>query len=314
MTEPTPAISTTRLTKQYTTATAVDRLDLRVEQGEIYGLLGPNGAGKTTTILMLLGLTEPTSGKVRVVGLDPTRDPLGVKRQVGYLPDAVGFYSDLTARQNLRYSGRLNRLSRQEASDRCEQLLSDVGLTERADEAVGKYSRGMLQRLGIADALLKDPSVLVLDEPTLGLDPTAADQVVDLIRSLAADRHVTVLLCSHQLSQVQAICHRIGIFVRGRLVVSGSMEELSATHGGRYVIEVGVARGNPEHLLRRVEGVVDVRRADGAWLVGAQADVRESIAASLVASDMVVTHLRRQPEELSAIYRRHFAEESVAAH
>ncbi|MEA2518679.1 MAG: type transport system ATP-binding protein, partial [Chloroflexota bacterium] len=159
-------IRTRGLTKEYGDLVAVDHLDLEVQAGEIFGLLGQNGAGKTTTILMLLGLTEPTAGQARVVGLDPARHPLEVKRRVGYLPDAVGFYGDMSGRDNLRYTARLNRIPRAEADPAIDLALEQVGLAARADSPTDTYSRGMLQRLGIADALIKDPDVLILDEPT----------------------------------------------------------------------------------------------------------------------------------------------------
>jgi ABC-type lipopolysaccharide export system ATPase subunit len=164
-------IVATGLTKRYGTFTAVDGLDLTVRKGEIFGLLGPNGAGKTTTILMLLGLTEPTAGTVRVAGFDPVRDPLSVKAIVGYLPDNVGFYPHMTGRQNLLYTASLNRVPRKEAGERVDDLLDQVGLTDAADKRAGKYSRGMRQRLAVADALVKRPSILILDEPTIGIDP-----------------------------------------------------------------------------------------------------------------------------------------------
>ncbi len=156
-------IEASGLTKRYGEKTAVDRLNLQIERGEVFGLLGPNGAGKTTTILMLLGLTEPTSGRARVDGLDPTRDPLAVKARVGYLPDDVGFYDGLTARQNLRYTAALNRIPRREAEERITRVLDDVGLAADADRRVSSFSRGMRQRLGLSDTLIKEPSILILD-------------------------------------------------------------------------------------------------------------------------------------------------------
>lgn len=302
----TPTISAKRLTKRYGDFTAVDALNLSVDRGEIYGLLGPNGAGKTTTILMLLGLTEPTSGTVRVLGLDPTRDALAVKRRVGYLPDAVGFYPTLTGRENLRYTARLNRLDRSAAEKRIDDALHLVGLEDRADDRADAYSRGMTQRLGIADALIKEPEVLILDEPTVGLDPRAADDILGTITHLAADRGVTVLLSSHLLGQVQAICHRVGIFVRGKLQADGTIDELAAAHGGRMVVEVEVRGGDPRDVLRRLDGVVEVESEGGAYLVGAQRDIRVEIGTALSRAGFVVVQLSRRTEELGRLYRRYF--------
>ena len=220
-------VSTTELTKVYGSTVAVDGLDLTVQAGEVYGLLGPNGAGKTTTIMMLLGLTEPTSGSARVMGLNPVREPLHVKRQVGYLPDAVGFYDDLTGRQNLRFTARLNGVPAEVGEERIGQLLDTVGLTDAADDRVETYSRGMRQRLGIADALVKRPRMLILDEPTIAIDPRGVEQMLDLIRQLRNEQAVTVLLSSHLLHQVQEVCDRVGIFVDGRLRATGSVDELA---------------------------------------------------------------------------------------
>jgi ABC-2 type transport system ATP-binding protein len=226
-----PLLRTQELTKKYGDFTAVDGLSLELRHGEIYGLLGPNGAGKTTTILMLLGLSEPTSGEARVLGLDPTRSALEVKRRVGYLPDAVGFYPGLTGRENLRYTARLNGLPRTDAEAKITSLLAEVGLAEAADRPVETYSRGMLQRLGIADALMKDPEIPILDEPTTAIDPTGVTQLLALIRGFVAQRGIGVLLSSHLLEQVERLCDRIGIFSRGRLVAEGSVSGLSRRAG-----------------------------------------------------------------------------------
>lgn len=308
-----PAIWTRDLTKRYGELTAVDRLNLEIKPGEIFGLLGPNGAGKTTTILMLLGLSEPTSGEVRVVGVDPTRHALDVKRKVGYVPDSVGFYGHLTGRENLEYTAALNGLDRGAARERIGALLTEVGLGERGDDPVRVYSRGMRQRLGIADALVKSPDVLILDEPTVGLDPRGADQVLDLVERLARERGVAIMLSSHLLGQVQAICSRIGIFVKGRMVASGSVDDLAAEHGGRLVLEVAVEPPDADvaAALEGVEGVVTAERDDELWLVGAQRDVRAPVASRLTERGLTIVHLRQRTEELGAIYRRYFAEEGA---
>jgi len=221
-------METRRLVKRYGFKRAVDRLDLVVRRGEIYGFLGPNGAGKTTTILVLLGLTEPSSGEARVLGFDPTRQPIEVKRRVACLPENVGYYRDLTGRQNLRYVAQLNGLNRAETEKRIEEALATVGLSEDGDRAVGGYSRGMRQRLGVAELLMKRPEAMILDEPTMGLDPKGITEILNLIRSLAKDRGITVLLCSHMLHQVQEVCDRVGIMNQGRLVAQGTIEELSS--------------------------------------------------------------------------------------
>ena len=226
-----PLVETRGLTKRYGEFRAVDDVTFQVRPAEIYGLLGPNGAGKTTTILMLLGLTEPSDGIARVIGLDPARHPLEVKRQVGYLPDAVGFYGRLTGRENLRFTAELNGIEPGEADPKIDELLTTVGLANAADRSTNTYSRGMLQRLGIADALLKDPALLILDEPTAAVDPAGVDELLALIRSLVRERGVGVLLSSHLLAQVEQTCDRVGIFTRGRLVAEGTVGELAAQAG-----------------------------------------------------------------------------------
>jgi len=215
------------LTKRYGSETAVNHLNLTVGEGEVFGFLGPNGAGKTTSILMFLGLTEPTSGKVRVVGFDPTRDPFHVKEKVGYLPENVGFYDDMDARQNLRFIARLNRIPDKVSNPRIDETLNLVGLLDEAKKKVGVYSKGMRQRLGIAEVLIKEPKLLFLDEPTIGLDPDGTNRMLDLIHTLSRDRGMTIFLSSHLLDQVQRICDRVGIMIKGNLVAVGPIEELA---------------------------------------------------------------------------------------
>jgi ABC-2 type transport system ATP-binding protein len=309
-----PAIRTRALTKKYGEFTAVNSLDLEVSHGEIFGLLGPNGAGKTTTILMLLGLSEPTEGVAEVVGLDPARFPLEVKRRVGYLPDNVGFYATLTGRENLRYTARLNGLEREEGEARIDALLQQAGLGGAADSRVDTYSRGMRQRLGIADTLIKDPDVVILDEPTVAIDPEGVAEVLALIRSLARDRGVTLLLASHLLHQVQSVCDRVGIFVAGRMVAQGPMNELAdRLSEGPVTVEVAVEgeAADIERVLRSVPDVEHVERDERdprLWLIRAERDVRDEVVRALVSEGLPLRQLRRSGDELDEIYRRYFQE------
>ena len=239
--EQTPIIETQDLTKIYNGQVAVDHLTFQIMEGEIFGFLGPNGAGKTTTLLMLLGLTEPTSGKARVLGLDPTREPIKVKSMIGYLQENMGFYSDLNAKQMLRFVAELNRVSGSRAAERIDAALQTVGLYDEADKKIGAYSRGMRQRLGIAELLIKDSKVAFLDEPTLGLDPDASNRMMELIRSLCRDKNMTILLSSHMLHQVQLLCGRVGIMIKGKMVAQGPMDRLAQEKFGigkeRYTLE-----------------------------------------------------------------------------
>ncbi len=215
------------LTKKYGDYIAVNQLNLKIYEGEVFGFLGPNGAGKTTTLLMFLGLTEPTSGKARVIGFDPTRDPFHVKEKVGYLPENVGFYEDMDARQNLRFIARLNRIPDKVSTGRIEESLRMVGLLEEAEKRVGTYSKGMRQRLGIAEVLIKEPKIIFLDEPTIGLDPDGTNRMLDLIHSLSREKKMTIFLSSHLLDQVQRICDRVGIMIKGEMVAIGPIGELA---------------------------------------------------------------------------------------
>ncbi len=234
-------IETHELTKRYGQQVAVNRLNLQVQRGEIFGFLGPNGAGKTTTFLMLLGLSEPTTGTARVCGCDPTRDPLQVKRVVGYLPENVGFYDDMTAIQNLQYVARLNGIRDGALTRKIEEVLDRVGLLAESKKRVGAYSRGMRQRLGIAEVLLKNPQVVFLDEPTLGLDPDGTLRMLEMIRALSRERGITVFFSSHQLDQVQRISDRVGIMLQGNLVGVGPIDELAkqklGVHQAQYTLE-----------------------------------------------------------------------------
>jgi ABC-2 type transport system ATP-binding protein len=220
-------IETFDLTKNYPNQTAVNKLSFIVKEGEIFGFLGPNGAGKTTTLLMLMGLSRPSGGSAKVCGLDPVRKGREVKGLVGYLPENVGFYQDMDAVQSLEYIADLNGMDRGKTREKISEALNIVGLSGDKHKKVGVYSRGMKQRLGIAEVLLKDPKVMFLDEPTLGLDPDGAFKIIELIQSLNSNRKISVLLSSHHLQQVQKISHRVGIMIKGKMVAEGSIDALA---------------------------------------------------------------------------------------
>ncbi len=302
-------IETQGLTKRYDDVVAVDNLNLRLQAGEVFGLLGPNGSGKTTTILMILGLTEPTAGEARVLGFDPLRNPLEVKRRVGYLPDSVGFYDELSARDNLRYTARLNAIPKRDAETTITEVLDRLGLADVMERPVGTFSRGMRQRLGLADVLLKRPQIAILDEPTVGLDPEAAAELLDMIRGLKADG-LTVLLSSHLLHQVQAVCDRVGLFSSGRMVLEGTFETLSGrVLGGAYRIQVETSPDSLERVLQTVPGVVQVTTVrPGRYHLEAQQDCRAEVARRVVAQGAQLFELSLERASLDEVYARYFQE------
>jgi len=304
-------VETKNLTKTYNGFTAVDKLTLTIKEGEIFGFLGPNGAGKTTTLLMLLGLTEPSSGIVQVCGYNPTREPLKVKSIVGYLPEKVGFYEDLTARQNLSYTAELNNLPRREAGEGISELLATVGLSQVADQEVSTFSRGMKQRLGIADIWVKKPKLAFLDEPTSGIDPEGIDDVLKLIVSMAK-KGITVVFCSHQLHQVQKICTRVGILAKGHLVAEGEIDRLGrrTIGGGRYRIEAEVAQLNPKLIdsIKRVKGVLEVQASGNSLLISCGKDLRGQIAKVIVDSGSLLLGMKIEEYSLERIYKKYSKE------
>jgi len=304
-------IETNDLTKKYDDFVAVDSLNLGVKQGEIFGLLGPNGAGKTTTILMLLGLTEPTSGRVKVLGFDPARQPLSVKSRAGYIPDQVGFYDDMTARENLAFIARLNGLSPGETNKRIGEALEKVGLDQVADQRVRTFSRGMRQRLGVADVLIKNPRLIIMDEPTQGLDPELAREFLQLIRELA-NAGITILLSSHLLYQVQEVCDRVGLFRQGHMVLEGTVTELAqkVLGGGFHVrLRANGAKRTYTEELRRLSGVVEVDfQAPDVYTLVATRDLRSEAASAIVNTGGKLTSLDLEDLSLDDIYNAYFEE------
>ena len=302
------------LLKLYGATRAVDAIDLSIRRGEIFGLLGPNGAGKTTTILMMLGLTETSGGTVNVLGFDPVRQPLEVKRRVGYLPDAVGFYDYLTARENLRYTARLLAIPRREAEKRILEALESVELADVADKRVSTFSRGMRQRLGIAEIVMKKAEVAILDEPTSGLDPHATYELLEMIRRLKRTG-VAVLLSSHLLDRVQSVCDRVALFNNGKIALMGTVVELAnQVLGAGHPLLVEAQGADIAGTLRGIAGVQQVL-ADGAgaWRVIADRDVRAAVAQRIVSSGGSLTKLADLQPSLDEVYTRYFEEARHAA-
>jgi ABC-2 type transport system ATP-binding protein len=302
-------IEAKNLTKRYGSATVVKGISFSVARGEIFGLLGPNGAGKTTTILMLLGLSDISDGTARVLDHDPVREPLAVKRRVGYLPDQVGFYDNLTAADNLRYIARLIGLSREEREEKIVAALAHVGLSDVIDKRVGTFSRGMRQRLGLAEILMKDAQVAILDEPTSGLDPQVTVELLDIIRDLK-QRGVSVLLSSHLLARVQSVCDRVALFNEGNIALMGTVSELGRqVLGGGFRVEVEAEGQGLEAHLAKVPGVQRVESAGAnRLLLLAQRDVRPEAAAAVVGAGGRLLRLAVEEPSLEAIYQRYFHE------
>jgi ABC-2 type transport system ATP-binding protein len=302
------------LGKHYGTAKAVSNVSFSVAKGEIFGLLGPNGAGKTTTILMLLGLTEISTGSARVFGHDPARAPLEVKRLVGYMPDTIGFYDHLTAADNLHYTARLMGFSLVDRRKLIKDALARVGLAEVADKKVATFSRGMRQRLGLAEIVMKGARAAILDEPTNGLDPQASLDLLALIRSLKA-QGVTILLSSHLLDRVQSVCDRVALFSAGHIALMGTVAELGRqVLGGGYVVEVeaegGSAIAQKLSALHGVRSVVEV--APGRWRMNCDRDLRPEAAGAVVAAGGRLYRLSLDEPSLETIYTRYFQDERVA--
>jgi ABC-2 type transport system ATP-binding protein len=302
------------LLKLYGSARAVDAIDLSIRKGEIFGLLGPNGAGKTTAILMMLGLTETSGGTVEVLGFNPVRQPLEVKRRVGYLPDAVGFYDHLTARENLIYIARLLDIPRRETDRRIMEALGAVQLADVADKRVATYSRGMRQRLGIAEIVMKKAEVAILDEPTSGLDPHATFELLEMIRGLKRSG-VAVLLSSHLLDRVQSVCDRVALFNKGKIALMGTVVELAnQVLGAGHPILIEATGTDVPAVLKSIEGVQQVI-ADGAglWRVVADRDIRAAAAQRIVSAGGSLTRLAELQPSLEEVYTRYFEEERRAA-
>jgi ABC-2 type transport system ATP-binding protein len=308
-------IETQGLTKRYDGVAVVKGISFSVARGEIFGLLGPNGAGKTTTILMLLGLSDISEGQARVLGHDPVREPLAVKRRVGYLPDQVGFYDNLTASDNLRYTARLMGLEREEREQKIASSLAHVGLSDVADRPVDTFSRGMRQRLGLAEILMKEAQIAVLDEPTSGLDPQATAELLHIIRNLK-DHSVSVLLSSHLLDRVQSICDRVALFNQGNIALLGTVAELGRqVLGIGYYVDVEAEGQGIAEKLKAVPGVKSVETVGTNHMrIYAERDVRPDAATAVVANGGKLLRLSVETPSLDQIYNKYFENAAGARH
>jgi ABC-2 type transport system ATP-binding protein len=293
------AIRAEGLTKVYGGARAVDGIDVAIEKGEVCGFLGPNGAGKTTTIGMMVGLIEPTAGKCYINGAEVSRNLLEVKRTIGYLPEGIGFYQHMTAARNLRYLAKLYGIVDADAVKRVDGLLEYVGLGG-IDKPVGAFSRGMKQRLGLARALLNDPQVIFLDEPTNGLDPEGVIQFRKIVKEQAANGK-TVFFSTHIIGEVEHVCSSICIISKGRIVARGTMDEVrkQMTKDQRVMITVRVEGPmpkltNPRILEAAYDGSSATLRTDG--------DVVSEVAEELIRAGVRIQEIKRGEESLEEIF------------
>ena len=302
-------IKTENLTKVYNGNKAVDSLNLEIAEGDIFCFLGPNGAGKSTTILMLVGMIEPTGGKCIINDIEVARNPLKVKEIIGYLPEDVGFYGTMTAEQNLDYFARFYAMDANERKNRIEELLELVKLNG-VSQKVGEYSRGMNQRLGLAKALLNDPKVLFLDEPTANLDPEGVFQYRELIKQLS-DEGKTVFVSSHILSEVSKVCKTIGIISNGRLIANGTLEELKNELGC-------VEAENKRIIVETVEPMPEIEHEDiitaeynenkRRVIIESKSDIRDYISSCLFEKGVKIKEMRMEEPTLEdvflSVYRR----------
>ena len=307
------------LYKKYGSQMVVDNLSLDIREGEIFGLLGPNGAGKSTTIRMILGFCEPSGGSITVGGYSSTSETINIKKIVGYLPEDVGFYDNLSGFENLMYTAQLNEIPISEAEIRVKQLLSLVQLDKEGKKKIGAYSRGMKQRLGLADVLVKKPRIIILDEPTIGLDPKGMKELLNQISALSKSEGLTVLFSSHHLHQVQHICDRVGLFVNGKLIAAGDIQSLSDKlfSKGSIVIEArintSVASKNEnssipvlKEKIQKIKDVSDIKILEDLLTIECSADRTEDIAKVIFENNFGLTSLTKKEYGLDDIYEKYF--------
>ncbi len=297
-------VEITHLTKTYGAQNAVDDISFRADKGEIVGFLGPNGAGKSTTMKIALGYLPPTAGTVRVAGFDVQADPLDVRRRVGYLPEHNPLYLDMYVHEYLEFIGAVHGLRGRALRQRVAALVARVGLTREQNKPLGALSKGYRQRVGLAQALLHDPEVLILDEPTTGLDPNQITEIRQLIRELGADK--TVIFSTHILPEVTALCSRAVIISRGRLVADAPVAELAARAAGETVLRAEFEGTVPHAPLAALPGVraVEAAGAPGALLIRTAPgrDVRAAVSRLAVEQGWLLLGLRQEQQSLESVF------------
>ena len=313
-------IHVNELTKRYGASVAIDRIGFDVAPGEILGFLGPNGAGKTTTMRILTGFVPATSGTASIAGFDVFEQPLEVKRRIGYLPEQPPVYPELTVTEYLRFVGRIKGLSRRVLSSAVDRVVGACGLTDVRRRRIGNLSKGYRQRVGLAQALIHDPPVLILDEPTVGLDPKQIIEVRELIRSLGGEH--TIILSTHILPEVTATCQRVVIINDGRIVAVDTHAGLAARLRRSEKIRLTLTRpgSDVDAVIQTIPHVVALtsESADGVggqvWLVEAELghDVREELARCAVSRDWGLVELRPMTMSLEDVFLKLTAEEATA--
>ncbi|MEA2075122.1 MAG: ABC transporter ATP-binding protein [Euryarchaeota archaeon] len=294
-------IKTENLTKVYNGNKAVDSLNLEIAEGDIFGFLGPNGAGKSTTILMLVGMIEPSEGKCFINDVEVARNPLKVKEIIGYLPENVGFYGNMTAEQNLDYFARFYAaMDANEREKRIGELLELVQL-DGVSQKVGGYSRGMTQRLGFAQALLNNPGVILLDEPTTNLDPEGVLQIRQTLKKLS-DEGKTIFFSSHILAEVAQVCNTIGIISNGTLIEHGTLDEIKAKLDVRKTVKIIVETQNEDMPKIEHENIVTVEYKGRRAIIEAKSDIRDYISRYLLEHNIVITELRIEESTLEDVF------------
>ncbi len=305
-------VETSKLTKMYGDFTAVNELDLEVEKGEIFGFLGPNGAGKTTTVLMLMGLSVPTSGTAVVGGFDIVEQSREVRTVASILPEYSSLYGDLTAFENLDYIGQLNDMPREERENRIHELLEVVDMSEWADSKYELFSRGMKQRVGIASTMMKNPKIVFLDEPTLGLDPIGTLDIRKLILSLRKEQGLTVVMTSHLLHEVQMTCDRIGILNRGKLVLKETMRNLNQTMTGGEDrrVEFRLTEVTPDLIrdLESLKGVKSVTQNGDSLYVYNGAENDAEVSRTITRHGSTILLMKPKEYTLEEIFMKYYRE------
>ena len=293
-------IKTVNLTKEYNGKKAVDNLNLEIAEGDIFGFLGPNGAGKSTTILMLVGMIEATEGKCYINETEVARNPLKVKEIIGYLPENVGFYGNMTAEQNLDYFARFYSMDEKERKKRIEELLDLVQLDD-VSQKVGGYSRGMTQRLGLAQALLNNPEVILMDEPTSNLDPEGVLRLRQTLKKLS-DEGKTIFFSSHILAEVAQVCKTIGIITNGKLIERGTLDEIKRKLDVRKTVTIIVETTNSDMPKIEHEDIIDLEYKGKRAVIEAKSDIREDISRHLFDEKIIIKELRIEESTLEDVF------------